>query len=113
MDKQKQIRETAKIVDELYVVYPATADKIAEGLYNAGYRKADEYKAEIERLKAKNEKLLNAIEDFTAKKCCLKCEIAKTLVKQFAERLKAKMPCKEVFKGIWDKIDETLKEYEK
>ena len=32
-------------------------------------------------------------------------------LKQFAERLKAKMPCKEVFKGIWDKIDETLKEF--
>lgn len=36
----------------------------------------------------------------------------KEAVKEFAERLKAKMPCKEVFKGIWDKIDETLKEYE-
>lgn len=33
------------------------------------------------------------------------------LVYQFAERLKAKMPCEEVFKGIWDKIDETLKEF--
>ena len=36
---EKTLEEMAKIVDKLYVVYPATADKIAEGLYNAGYRK--------------------------------------------------------------------------
>ena len=35
----------------------------------------------------------------------------KMQLKQFAERLKAKMPCEEVFKGVWDKIDETLKEF--
>ena len=39
MTKQEQIYEMAKIVDEMYNVYTTTADDIAEGLYNAGYRK--------------------------------------------------------------------------
>ena len=37
--KQEQIEEMAKIVDEMYNVYTTTADDIAEGLYNVGYRK--------------------------------------------------------------------------
>lgn len=39
MNKQEQIEEMAKIIDELYNVYDTTAGEIAEGLYNAGYRK--------------------------------------------------------------------------
>ena len=39
MTKQEQIDEMAKIVDEMYNVYTTTADDIAEGIYNAGYRK--------------------------------------------------------------------------
>ena len=39
MTKQKQIEEMAKIIDEMYNVYTTTAEDIAEGLYNAGYRK--------------------------------------------------------------------------
>lgn len=42
MTKQEQIEEMAKIVDEMYNVYTTQADDIAEGLYNAGYRKVDE-----------------------------------------------------------------------
>lgn len=38
MTKQEQIEEMAKIVDEMYNVYTTTADDIADGLYNAGYR---------------------------------------------------------------------------
>ena len=41
MTKQEQIEEMAKIVDEMYNVYTTTADDIADGLYNAGYRKVD------------------------------------------------------------------------
>ena len=37
--KQEQIEEIAKIIDEMYWVYDTTAGDIAEGLYNAGYRK--------------------------------------------------------------------------
>lgn len=43
MTKQEQIEEMAKIVDEMYNVYTTTADDIAEGIYNAGYRKVDEF----------------------------------------------------------------------
>lgn len=43
MTKQEQIEEMAKIVDEMYNVYTTTADDIAEGIYNAGYQKIDEF----------------------------------------------------------------------
>ena len=42
MTKQEQIEEMAKIVDEMYNVYTTTADDIADGLYNVGYRKIPE-----------------------------------------------------------------------
>ena len=51
MTKQEQIEEMAKIVDEMYNVYTTTADDIAEGIYNAGYRKIDDLKAENRQLK--------------------------------------------------------------
>lgn len=51
MNKQEQIEEMAKIVDEMYNVYTTTADDIADGLYNAGYRKIDDLKAENKQLK--------------------------------------------------------------
>lgn len=51
MTKQEQIEEMAKIVDEMYNVYTTTADDIAEGIYNAGYRKVDDFEAEDERLR--------------------------------------------------------------
>lgn len=82
MNKEQQISEMAKIVDEMYNVYTTTADDIAEGLYNAGYRKTftsdlandtqkaykegyekaqSELKTEIERLKAENEELTKVV----------------------------------------------------
>lgn len=51
MTKQEQIEEMAKIVDEMYNVYTTTADDIADGLYNAGYRKVDDLKSENRQLK--------------------------------------------------------------
>ena len=51
MTKQEQIEEMAKIVDEMYNVYTTTAEDIAEGIYNAGYRKVDDLKAENKQLK--------------------------------------------------------------
>lgn len=42
MNKQEQIEEMEKIIDELYNVYDTTAGEIAEGLYNTGYRKIPE-----------------------------------------------------------------------
>ena len=46
MNKQEQIEEIEKIIDEMYWVYDTTAGDIAEGLYNAGYRKVDEVRNE-------------------------------------------------------------------
>lgn len=46
------------------------------------------YENKIKKLKAENEKRLKANEDFATKHCCMKCDIAKTLVKEFAARLK-------------------------
>ena len=45
-------------------------------------------KSTIDELSAENNRLRAAIEDFTAKKCGLRCEIVKTLVKEFAAKLK-------------------------
>ena len=59
--KQEQIEEMAKIVDEMYNVYTTTAEDIAEGIYNAGYRKEQETAKEIERLKAENEELTKVV----------------------------------------------------
>ena len=42
MDKKQQIEEMAKIINELYCVYTTTETDIAEGIYQAGYRKIDE-----------------------------------------------------------------------
>ena len=82
MNREEQISEMAKIVDEMYNVYTTTADDIAEGLYNAGYRKTftsdlandtqkaykegyekaqSELKTEIERLKAENKELTKVV----------------------------------------------------
>ena len=61
MNKQEQIEEMTKIVDEMYNVYTTTADDIAEGIYNAGYRKEQETAKEIERLKAENEELTKVV----------------------------------------------------
>ena len=41
MTRQEQIEEMARIVDEMYNVYTTTAGDIADGLYDAGYRKVD------------------------------------------------------------------------
>ena len=65
MTKQEQIDGMAKIVDEMYNVYTTTADDIAEGLYNAGYRKLDDHAIMVLR-KAKG--IENRIRKETAEK---------------------------------------------
>ena len=49
MNREEQIEEMTKIVDEMYNVYTTTADDIAEGLYNAGYRKIKEKNETLEK----------------------------------------------------------------
>ena len=106
MTRQEQIEKMAKIVDEMYNVYTTTAEDIAEGLYNAGYRKIDDDCAVITKAELKQYKV--------------------QAVKEFAEKLKAM--CSDYlydtnFDGKNDfdihigelsrMIDELLKEYEK
>ena len=96
MTKQEQIAEMAKIVDEMYNVYTTTAEDIAEGLYNAGYRKIDENCAVITKTELKQYK--------------------EQAVKEFAENAKIAFfyEFDEIIPSIMsDKIDELLKEYEK
>lgn len=122
----------------------------AEVLYNAGYRKVPkgsficsgreanldievcnncgmqqanelfERDKEIERLKAKCQRKQNFIEDMQVKKCGMKCPIAHTLVKEFAEKLKEKFDgydatsyngYEEGFHNLQEEIDELLKGY--
>ena len=102
MTKQEQIEEMAKIVDEMYNVYTTTADDIAEGLYNAGYRKIDDLETENKQLKTE---------------CALlddELRIARQDTINVLNELKAKSYvndyCREVVEI--EKIDELLKEYE-
>ena len=71
MTKQEQIEEMDKIVDEMYNVYTTTAEDIAEGLYNAGYRNIDDNCAVITKDELKQYKA--------------------QAVKEFAEKLKTKL----------------------
>ena len=84
----------AKIVDEMYNVYTTTADDIAEGLYNAGYRKIDDDCAVI----TKDELKL----------------YQRQAVKEFAEKLKNNCSNSiiELKYFTENKIDDLLKELE-
>ena len=70
MNREEQIAEMAKIVDEMYNVYTTTADDIAEGLYNAGYQKAEEVRKETA------EKILNELIDSSNKITFFDCRMA-------------------------------------
>lgn len=65
-----------------------TINDIAVALVQEGYGNISEYKAEIERLKAENEKLLDSIESVQAGRCRLRCPLTEQAVKEFAEKLK-------------------------
>ena len=87
MNKEQQIEEMAKIINELYFVYTTTETDIAEGIYQAGYRKIDENCAVI----TKDELKL----------------YQRQAVKEFAEKLKEK-----ACRGCIDElIEKLLKEY--
>lgn len=40
------------------------------------------------RMEAENKKLLNSIEELTTKRCCLRCEIVKSLITKFTSQVK-------------------------
>ena len=131
MNREEQIEEMAKIVDEMYNVYTTTADDIAEGLYNAGYRKTFTSDLASDIQKAFKEGY---------EKGCETCGQAwdngyndgyesgkDDGVKEFAEKLKAKTMCikeyedgtrilqtsnKLIDQSVKIFLDELLKEYE-
>ena len=119
MNREKQIEEMTKIVDEMYNVYTTTADDIAEGIYDAGYRKVGE--AEIERLKAENEELTKVVSSKVydlidnAKEIADAREVWEQQAKidvltELKKKTYVNEYCREVVEV--EKIDELLKEYE-
>ena len=126
MTKQEQIEEMAKIVDEMYNVYTTTADDIAEGLYNAGYRKIKEKNETLEKQIKHLNTIVERLDELLGKGINdyimgidgvegIKDMWERSAVREFAEKIKAKSYvndyCREVVEI--EKIDELLKEYEK
>lgn len=128
MIKQEQIEEMVAVMaasNNPFVDVPVEImPQVAEALYNAGYRKnvaTDTQK--VCKLEAENKHLLKLIESehfsyqtTTGKKY----SVFNTVRKQFAEELKKRSYCDNIFKdGKWhryvfvEEIDELLKEYDK
>ena len=126
MTKQEQIDKMAKIIDEMYNVYTTTADDIADGLYNAGYRKIKEKDETLEKQIKHLNTIVERLDELLGKGINeyimgidgvegIKDMWERSAVREFAEKVKAKSYvnnyCREVVEI--DKIDELLKEYEK
>ena len=125
--EQEQIKAIKQIIDERVettlgqvqgrhdnVIKTVGTVLIARDIINAGYGDISEYKAEIERLKAENEKLLDSIESVQAGRCRLRCPLTEQAVKEFAERLSVKALCLAQIETyhICNLIDELIKEVE-
>lgn len=85
------------------------------------YNEAKDLRRKLAKAETENQKRLKANEDFSTKHCYMKCEIAKTLVKEFAQKLKEKFGDYEVWHydgeneawhDLQSEIDECVKEYE-
>ena len=131
MTKQEQIEEMAKIVDEMYNVYTTTADDIAEGLYNAGYRKIKEKNETLEEQIKHLNTIVERLDELLGKGINdyimgidgvegLKDMWERSAVREFAEKLKARINADYIngslnnHKGYLTEYDinEELKEYE-
>ena len=131
MTKQEQIEEMVKIVDEMYNVYTTTADDIADGLYNAGYRKIKEKDETLEKQIKHLNTIVERLDELLGKGINdyimgidgvegLKDMWERSAVREFAEKIKAKLfaifgktICSDLdTEDITDIIDELLKEYE-
>ena len=125
MTKQEQIEEMVKIVDEMYNVYTTTADDIAEGLYNAGYRKIREKNETLEKQIKHLNTIVERLDELLGKGINdyimgidgvegLKDMWERSAVREFEEKVKAKSYvnnyCREVVEI--EKINELLREYE-
>ena len=131
MTKQEQIEEMAKIVDEMYNVYTTTADDIADGLYNAGYRKIKEKDETLEKQIKHLNTIVERLDELLGKGINdyimgidgvegIKDMWERSAVREFAEKIKSKLfaifgktICSDLdTEDITDIIDELLKEYE-
>lgn len=108
MTKQEQIEEMAKIVDEMYNVYTTTADDIADGLYNAGYRKIDDLKSENKQLKTECALLDDELRIARQDTINVLNELKTKLFTIFGKTICSDLDTED----ITDIIDELLKEYE-
>ena len=123
MTKQEQIEEMAKIVDEMYNVYTTTADDIADGLYNAGYRKIKETDETLEEQIKHLNTIVERLDELLGKGINdyimgidgvegLKDMWERSAVREFAEKLKEKYSLYDDRHILYRIIDELLKEYE-
>ena len=131
MTKQEQIEEMAKIVDEMYNVYTTTADDIAEGLYNVGYRKIKEKDETLEKQIKHLNTIVERLDELLGKGINeyimgidgvegIQDMWERSAVREFAEKIKSKLfaifgktMCSDLdTEDITDIIDELLKEYE-
>ena len=124
MTKQEQIEEMAKIVDEMYNVYTTTADDIADGLYNAGYRKIREKDETLEKQIKHLNTIVERLDELLGKGINdyimgidgvegLKDMWERSAVREFAEKIKEKYSLYDDRHILYRIIDELLKEYEK
>ena len=136
MTKQEQIEEMAKIVDEMYNVYTTTADDIADGLYNAGYRKIKEKDETLEKQIKHLNTIVERLDELLGKGINeyikgidgvegIKDMWERSAVREFAEKIKTQLEAKEqhyICMYDWNghsavtdcenEVDELLKEYE-
>ena len=129
MTKQEQIEEMAKIIDEMYNVYTTTADDIADGLYNAGYRKIKEKDETLEEQIKHLNTIVERLDELLGKGINdyimgidgvegIKDMWERSAVNEFAEKLKKCSYTDNCFTdGKWHRyvlvsnIDDLLKEY--
>ena len=122
MTKQEQIEEMTKIVDEMYNVYTTTADDIADGLYNAGYRKIKEKDETLEKQIKHLNTIVERLDELLGKGINdyimgidgvegLKDMWERSAVREFAEKLKEKYSLYDDRHILYRIIDELLKEY--
>lgn len=104
MNKEQQIEQMAKIINELYCVYTTTETDIAEVIYQAGYRKIDENCAVITKDELKLYQR-QSVKEFAEKLKEYPLE-SKNLVWEYGEGW---LDC---YKTVKKAIDELLKEYE-
>ena len=123
MTKQEQIEEMAKIVDEMYNVYTTTADDIADGLYNAGYRKIREKDETLEKQIKHLNTIVERLDELLGKGINdyimgidgvegIKDMWERSAVREFAEKVKEKYSLYDDRHILYRIINELLKEYE-